>query len=458
MKGLQAGNMDKCSIENKMGTEPVNSLILKMSIPPLISMCMQYSYNLLDCIFVSHINENCLSAVSIVFPITTLFLAIAIWIGVGVNVLVAKYLGEGDEKKANATVSNGILLSFAVSVSVTVVALKTVGGFVQSFTSNSEIFNLAIAYMKICAFMAIPCTVHICIQKILQGTGNMVAPMCFQIAGVMINLIFDPILIFGYFGFKSLGVEGAAIATVAGYTFSMILAFLVLIFQKQKVRLSFKKFKLDPFILKDIFVVGFPSFIMNVLGATMVYSTNLFLKAYSHITIAFFGAYFKIQQMVIMTLNGLIQGCIPVMSYNFGAGDENRLRDSLKEGTKLAVVLTVSSTALLWIFSKNILLTFKSSKEVLEFGIFGLRIMSLSYVFAGVSTMIASYMQSTKNVRKSILINLCRQLFLLLPVMYFGEKLFELKGIWSAFLITEIVCTVYSIVLYKNTKIKIVKI
>ena len=396
--------MEEVLVKNKMEVEPIKSLILKMSIPPLISMCMQYSYNLLDCIFVSCVSEKSLSAVSIIFPITTLYIAIAIWIGVGVSVLVAKYLGKME-------------------------------------------------YMDISVFMAIPCAVHICIQKVLQGTGNMLAPMCFQIAGVLTNLIFDPILIFGYFGFKSMGVKGAAIATVMGYTISTILAFLVLIFQKQKVKLGLKYFILRFNHIRDIFVVGFPSFIMNVLGAAMVYNTNLFLKQYSEIAIAFFGAYFKIQQMVIMTLNGLIQGCIPVMSYNYGAKREDRLKESLKIGTIVAIILTSFSIVMLWTFTKNILLTFNPPKEMFEFGIFGIRIMSLSYVFVGITTMIASYMQSTKNVGKSILINLCRQLLVLVPVMFIGSKIFGLKGIWSAFLITELICVIFSLVLYKNTKI-----
>ena len=199
--------------------------------------------------------------------------------------------------------------------------------------------------------------------------------------------------------------------------------------------------------------MGFPSFIMNVLGAAMVYNTNLFLKQYSEIAIAFFGAYFKIQQMVIMTLNGLIQGCIPVMSYNYGAKREDRLKESLKIGTIVAIILTSFSIVMLWTFTKNILLTFNPPKEMFEFGIFGIRIMSLSYVFVGITTMIASYMQSTKNVGKSILINLCRQLLVLVPVMFIGSKTSGLKGIWSAFLITELICVIFSLVLYKNTKI-----
>ena len=440
--------MEGVSTKNKMEVEPIKSLILKMSIPPLISMCMQYSYNLIDCIFVSCISDKSLSAVSIIFPITTLFLAIAIWIGVGVSVLVAKYLGEKDEEKANTIVANGIIVSFVVSSTVTFITMNIIRGFIMSFTSDT-------AYMDICVFMAIPCAVHICIQKVLQGTGNMLAPMCFQIAGVVVNLIFDPVLIFGYLGFKPMGVRGAAIATVMGYTFSTILAFLVLIFQKQKVKLGLKYFIIRFNHVRDIFVVGFPSFIMNVLGAAMVYNTNLFLKQYSEIAIAFFGAYFKIQQMVIMTLNGLIQGCIPVMSYNYGAKREDRLKESLKIGTIVAIILTSFSIIMLWTFTKNILLTFNPPKEMFEFGIFGIRIMSLSYVFVGITTMIASYMQSTKNVGKSIWINLCRQLLVLIPIMFIGSHTFGLAGIWSSFLATEIICVVLSLILYKNTKIDI---
>jgi MATE efflux family protein len=382
-------------------------------------------------------------------------LAIAIWIGVGVSVLVAKYLGKKDEEKANTIVANGIIVSFVVSSTVTFITMNIIRGFIMSFTSDTEIINQAMAYMDICVFMAIPCAVHICIQKVLQGTGNMLAPMCFQIAGVVVNLIFDPVLIFGYLGFKPMGVRGAAIATVMGYTFSTILAFLVLIFQKQKVKLGLKYFIIRFNHVRDIFVVGFPSFIMNVLGAAMVYNTNLFLKQYSEIAIAFFGAYFKIQQMVIMTLNGLIQGCIPVMSYNYGAKREDRLKESLKIGTIVAIMLTSFSIIMLWTFTKNILLTFNPPKEMFEFGIFGIRIMSLSYVFVGITTMIASYMQSTKNVGKSILINLCRQLLVLIPIMFIGSKTLGLAGIWSAFLATEIICVVLSLVLYKNTKIDI---
>ena len=215
---------------NKMEVKPVLPLIVQMSLPPLISMCMQYSYNLVDCMFVSWMSEDALTAVSLMFPITTLMCAVAIWIGVGVNVLIAKYLGQKDQAAADRTVSNGILLAAVVGALVTAAALAVIEPFTASFTDDPEICGLAAQYMEICAFMGVPCSVHLCIQKILQGTGNMIAPMWFQIAGVVFNFVFDPILIFGYFGFPALGIRGAAVATVGGYTVSMVLAFYVLLF------------------------------------------------------------------------------------------------------------------------------------------------------------------------------------------------------------------------------------
>jgi putative MATE family efflux protein len=439
---------------NKMETKAVLPLILQMSVPPLISMFMQYSYNFVDCMFVSWISEEALTAVSLVFPITTLMLAISIGMGVGVNVLIANYLGQKKQEMADNVVTNGILLAAAVGLLVTFVVLGITRPFLAAFTKDPEIFDLAIRYMRVCAFMEVPCAVHICIQKILQGTGNMIAPMWFQIAGVVLNFVFDPILIFGHFGFPEMGITGAAVSTVCGYTFSMILAFYVLIFRKQKVRIRTKGFQADGKIVKDIFVVGFPSFIMNALGAGMTYFTNSFLVAFSTTAVAFFGAYFKIQQVVIMTLNGLVQGCIPVMSYNFGAKKETRLKQALFYGTLIGVILTGVSIGLLWTFPTQILRAFKTSDEMLKFGVGALRIMSSSYVFASISTMIASYMQSTKRVGISMFLNIMRQFGLLLPFMWILSEQMGMKGVWMAFPAAELGTVLISFILYRKEEKK----
>ena len=221
---------------NKMAVAPVGKLIWQMSIPPLISMFLQYSYNLIDSAFVARLSENALTAVSLSFPITTLMNAASIWIGVGVNVLIAGYLGQKKQDEANANSEIARLLAFGIGALLNLLSLLIMKPYFRAFTSNEEIYQLSIAYMGVCSFMQIPNMVHIAIQKMIQATGNMIAPMWFQIAGVVVNFVFDPILIFGIGIFPAMGIRGAAVATVAGYLLSMILAFVLLLGKKQKCR------------------------------------------------------------------------------------------------------------------------------------------------------------------------------------------------------------------------------
>ena len=435
---------------NKMETKPILPLIVTMSVPPLISMFLQYTYNFVDCMFVSWISEDALTAVSLAFPITTLMIAMSIGTGVGVNVLIARYLGQKNQDMANSVVSNGIILSAACGVIVTIVVLLIMKPFFASFTEDPAIYDMAVDYMRICAFMEVSSMVHICIQKVLQGTGNMIAPMWFQIAGVLLNFVLDPLLIFGVWIFPEMGVEGAAVSTVCGYTFSMILAFYVLIFRKQKVKIKTKGFKLDFKIFKEIFVIGFPSFLMNALGAFMTYFTNLFLVLYSTTAVAFFGAYFKLQQVVIMTLNGLVQGCIPIMSYNYGAKNEKRLTQTFQYGNTIGILLTGVSIIIFCLFPSQVLTAFNASEEMLSFGVPALRIMCISYVFAAIATMVASFMQSTKRVKFSLLINILRQFGLLIPAMWLLSKFMGMTGIWYAFIVAEVITAAISWALYKK--------
>lgn len=293
--------------ENKMGYLPIKKLILQMSLPPMCSMFLQYSYNLVDSMFVANINENALAAVSLSFPITTLMISLSIWIGVGINVLIAGYLGEKEQDLADCATTLGLLVSLIVGISINILALLIIKPYFSAFTNNPAIFDYAMQYMSVCAFMQVPNMVHIAIQKVFQGTGNMITPMWFQIAGVIFNFIFDPLLIFGIGPFPKMGIRGAALATVLGYALSMVIAFLLLVFTKQKVRIKIKGFHFDSHMLKNLFSYGFPSFVMNALGSFMLTFTNLFLTAYSDTVVAFFGAYFKVQQMIFMTVNGLIQ-------------------------------------------------------------------------------------------------------------------------------------------------------
>ena len=325
--------------DNKMGQEPINKLILQMSMPPLFSMFLQYSYNLVDSMFVAKINEQALAAVSLSFPITTLMNALSIWLGVGVNVRIASYLGQKRQEKADRVATLGLIVSVILGICVNLIVLAIMKPYYRAFTNDAQIFSYGMTYMQICAFMQIPNMVHILIQKELQATGNMLAPMWFQIAGVVFNFIFDPLLIFGIGPFPKMGIAGAALATVLGYTLSMLIALVMILFTKQKVRLQFQGFRIEGKMLGDVFASGLPSFIMNALGSFMVTFVNIFLVAYSDTAVAFFGAYFKVQQLIVMTVNGLIQGCLPIMSFNYGAGKKDRLQQSYRSGRKIATCM-----------------------------------------------------------------------------------------------------------------------
>ena len=442
------------SNQNKMATKPMLPLIINMALPPLFSMFMQYSYNFVDSMFVSWVSEDALTAVSLSFPITTLMIALSIWLGVGINVLVAKYLGQGKQDEANSVVSHGLILSSVCGTAMVIILLIIIKPYFLLFTDDPVIYELCLDYMYICALFQLPNMVHIAIQKIIQGTGNMIAPMGFQLAGVVLNFILDPLLIFGVGPFPEMGIKGAAVSSLLGYTLSTVLAFYMLIFTKQKVRIKTKGFKLDFSIFRDIFVIGFPSFVMNALGALMVTFANIFLIAYSTTAVAFFGAYFKAQQMVVMTVNGLIQGCIPIMSFNYGAKNKERLDLAFKYGTIIAVAMMGAGALFLSVFPVQILKIFMASDEMMSFGITALRIMSASYIFNGIATMVASYLQSTGKVRYSIRVNLMRQLIILLPAMWLLTNLMGMSGVWFAFILAEVLTCVYSFYVYKKNPLE----
>lgn len=438
--------------ENKMAYEPIHTLILQMSAPPLISMFLQYSYNLVDSMFVAKINEQALAAVSLSFPITTLMNALSIWIGVGVNVLIAGYLGQEKQEKADAAATLGLLLSVLVGTAVTVAALLTIKPYYSAFTQNSAIFAYGLSYMKVCAYMQLPSMVHIAIQKMLQATGNMIAPMWFQIAGVLFNFVFDPLLIFGIGPFPQMGIAGAALATVLGYTLSMLLALVQLFLTKQKVRPKWKGYRFDPQMFRMLLSYGLPSFIMNALGSFMVNFVNAFLVNYSDTAVAFFGAYFKVQQLVVMTVNGLIQGCLPIMRFNYRAKKDERLWQTYQTGTRIATLMMLVGTVLLLCFPNAILFLFSASEEMRTFGVTAMRIMSLGFVFSGLSTMIATYEQATDKVMPSMMIQLLRQGVLLVPVMWLLNQTLHLAGIWIAFPVTEFVVCIIAVVFVRKDR------
>jgi putative MATE family efflux protein len=454
MEIIQNKENGKKIMENKMGVQPVVPLLFSMALPPMISMFMQYTYNFVDCLFVSWVGEEELTAVSLAFPVTTLILSISIGLGVGTNALIARYLGAKNQDAANNIVTHSLILSSVFSIILTIIVLILIKPFFGVFTDDSVIYQLGLDYTYIVAFMTFGNMMHISIQKMIQATGNMIAPMLFQMAGVLLNFVLDPILIFGWFGMPVMGVKGAAIATVIGYLFSMILAFYVLIFTKQKVKIKTDDFHIEWRLFRDIIVVGLPSLIMNALGAIMVIFANAFLIMYSMTAVAFFGIYFKIQQLITMTVNGLIQGCMPIMAYNYGAKNKLRLMETFKIGTTFAVIMMTAGTIILWIFPEQTLSIFNASPDMMKFGVPALRIMSASYILAAFGFMFASYFQATGRVGYSLTINFSRQLVALVPLMWIFSEIMGILGVWWSFIAAEVITTAICLYLFlKKNKI-----
>ena len=343
--------------------------------------------------------------------------------------------GKKRQDKANSVVTMGLILSLSVGIIVNIIVLLTMTPYYSAFTEDSRIFEYSCIYMQICAFMQVPNMVHIAIQKMLQATGNMISPMWFQIAGVVFNLVFDPLLIFGIGPFPQMGIKGAALATVLGYVLSMLISLYVLIFTKQKVKLKIKSFVFDVHMFKNIFGYGLPSFAMNVLSSLMITFVNLFLVTYSDTAVAFFGAYFKVQQLIFMSVNGLIQGCLPIMRYNYGAKKYERVNRTYQV-----------------LFPRQILLLFSASEKMCSVGIPAIRIMALSYCFGGVSTMIATYVQAMGKIVPSMVIQVLRQGVLLFPLMWLLNNNFNIMGIWWSFPLTEFIVFAIAVIIVKMNK------
>ncbi len=413
-------------------------LIMSMTLPPFCAMMMQYTYNFVDSMFVSWISEDALTAVSLAFPINTFILACCLWLGVGTNVLVAKRLGEKQQEAANRVSANGVMLSLVVGIALTIFLWFAIKPYFSAYTDDETTYTLCIDYMSICLFMVVPDIIHISIQKILQGTGNMIGPMWFMMVGVVFNFIFDPLLIFGVGPFPEMGIQGAALSTVGGYTVSMICGFLCLYNGKQRVRPTFKGFRFDPSICKNILSIGMPSFIMNVLGAFMVAFTNGILMAYSAVAVAFFGVYFKCQQIIERGVNSLVQGVLPIMSYNFGAKKLGRMKECFRWGILLAGLIMGFGSVVLLCIPGRILGIFHASEAMLAIGVPAMRIMATGYIFAGISIIIASYLQAAQNITQSNIVNLLRQSILLFPLILILSRVLGIYGVWIAFPISDL--------------------
>ncbi|MBE7036685.1 MAG: MATE family efflux transporter [Ruminococcaceae bacterium] len=423
--------------ENKMGIMPINKLLLSMSLPMMISMLVQALYNIVDSIFVSRISEDALTAVSLAFPVQSLMIAAATGTGVGINALLSRSLGEKNFKDANAAAKNGIFVFFITYLLFAVFGITASKLFFTTQTDNRYILSSGTFYLTIVCTMSIGLFGQIIFERLLQSTGKAVYSMITQSVGAVVNIILDPIMIFGLFGFPRLEVAGAAIATVIGQFCALLMGLFFNLKLNKEISINFKGFRPSAKIIKRIYSVGAPSIIMQSIASVMTFGLNQILLAFSSTATAVFGVYFKLQSFIFMPVFGLNNGMVPIIAYNFGAKKRDRMIKTIKLSIIYAISIMLFGMLILQFFPKQLLLFFDASEAMLSIGTVALRFISLSFLFAGFCIISTSVFQAVGNGLWGMIISIIRQLFVLLPVAYLLSLTGNINLVWLSFPIAE---------------------
>lgn len=438
--------------ENKMGIRPVFSLLMSMALPPIISMWIQSMYNIVDSMFVARYSEDALTAVSLAFPIQNLILAVAVGTGVGMNSYISRKLGEGDKKEANFAATHGVVLALMSGLVFVIIGLTLIKPFFRLYTQDSSVFSMGVTYTSIVTIFSFGSLVHIAIEKILQATGKMIFPMLMQAFGALVNIVLDPLLIFGYGPFPRMGVAGAAVATIIGQISAMLFSVIVLLVGKNDVKITFRGFRLRWSVVGKIYAVGFPSILMNSLGSVLVTGLNAILVQFSNLAVTVYGVVFKLQTFIYMPCSGLIQGAMPIMGYNYGAGKRKRLLDALRYSLLVSCVIMAAGTLLFWAAPEMLLSLFDASSGMIEMGSVALRLISISYIPAALCFVFSTLFQAMGQGGYSLVIFLLRQLIIPLPAAYLMSIVWGVSGVWLAFPLAEVMTALLCLLFYRHVR------
>ena len=446
--------MNSAVKENKMGYMPENKLLLSMSIPMMLSMLIQALYNIIDGLFVAGISPEQfeLTAVNLAFPAQNLMIAVSVGTGVGINALISRYLGLGNRERADKIAGQGAFLAIVSYVLFAVFGTLLARPYFDIMTTDitdaaarAAVIDMGVGYLRVCFIASFGLFCQVVHEKYMQATGKTTLSMATQLVGAILNMIFDPILIYGC----GLGILGAAYATVGGQIASGIVGVLLHYFKNKEVRLRPENIKPDKKIIKEIFKIGLPSILMNSIGSFMTAAFNKIIMALSEYAVNVFGIYFKLQSFVFMPVFGFNNGMISIVSYNYGARKKKRMLRTIKLGLVYAVSFMLFGFALFQLFPRPFLTMFNLSEEaIMTVGIPALRIISISFIFAGFSIICSAVFQSFGYSLFSMFISIGRQLVTLLPVAYLLSLTGDINAVWWSYPIAEFVCVVLSVVFY----------
>ncbi len=421
----------------KMGTVPVGRLLAGMSLPAMLSMLVQSLYNVVDSYFVSKLGEEAFTAVSIAFPMQLLTLAFAVGVGIGTNSLIARKLGEGKVDEATVTARTGLFLAIFNAAVFVIIGLVVSGPFISLFSDNPKVISMGTTYLTIVTAASAGMFIEIIHSKTLQATGNMLIPMISQLIGAIINIILNPILIFGWFGLPGLGIAGSAVATVIGQLTAMTYVMTMFRLKSHDIHLTLKGLKLKKENVIDIYKVGAPAIVMNAIGSLTTTGMNAILMSFSETAIAVLGIYFKLQSFVFMPVFGLTQGAMPIMAYNFGANKKKRFYKTFYISLTVTIIIMSLGLLMFQLIPGRLLSIFGQESDI---GIYALKTVSLCFLPAAFGIIITTMFQAVGHGMKSLVMSLLRQLVFILPGAFLLGKIFGLNGVWYCYPFAELIC------------------
>ena len=449
--------MPQTAQENKMGVMPVRRLLITMALPMMISMLVQALYNVVDSIFVAQISESALTAVSLVFPFQNLMISIGVGTAVGVNALLSRSLGEKNFALADQTAENGVFLSLLSYLAVLVLSLTLAQPFMAIQIDDPEIISYGVSYLRLVGGLSVGMFAAIMLERLLQSTGRTFYTMITQGLGAVINIVLDPLMIFGIGPFPEMGVAGAALATVIGQCVGAVLALYYNIRRNPEIHPKLRGFRPNGAVIRRIYAVGVPSILLSSIGSVMTFGMNQILTSFTSTATAVFGIYFKVQSFAFMPIFGLNNGMVPIVSYNLGAQKKKRLVGTVKFAFLLALCIMIAGFLVFQLLPAPILRLFDASDTMLSIGVPALRIISISFLLASGSIISISTLQALGKGVQSMMISFTRQLIVLLPVAWLLSLRGTLESIWWAFPIAEVVTLALSVFLLARAYRTLVK-
>lgn len=439
---------------DKMGSTPMLRLILSMSLPTMFSMIIQAMYNIVDSVFVSSLGQDALTALSLAYPLQLMTISVAVGTGVGINSFISRRLGEKNQELANNGAANGIFISIISWLVFLLVGIFLTVPFFKLFNPTPGVMKYGVDYTSIILIFSVGVMVEIAIEKVLQATGNMIFPMIFQLIGAVSNIVLDPLFIFGIGPFPRMEVAGAAVATVIGQILAMLFAIYIFFFKKHAVQVHVRNFKPSLKIIKNIYAVGFPSIIMQSISSVLVVGLNAILMGFSEAAVSVHGIYYKMQSFVFMPVFGLNQGLMPIMGYNFGAKNKDRLHSAIRYGCIIAAFIMLCGTVIFWVFPAQILSLFNANDDILNMGIKAMRFISLSFLPAAIDIIFSTTFQAVGKGFSSMILSLLRQLVFILPAAFVLSN-FGVNAVWFAYPIAEVGALIVAIFLYTRINRKV---